>query len=164
MSDPHGDGLVVGGHEVVGDEVVGDEVVDELVRLATVATRSAYAPYSRFQVGAALLTGDGRFHTGANVENRSYPMSICAERTAVVRAVTERTAAPESAAPETVPLEIVAVAVVEGNGGPCAPCGGCRQVIAEFARPGAILIYRDGSGALRRVPIEEALPDARAFL
>lgn len=131
-----------------------DQIVEELVRLATAATQTAYAPYSNFQVGAALLTGDGQYYTGANVENRSYPMSICAERTAIVKAVTE--SAPG--------LEIVAVAVAEGNGGPCAPCGGCRQMISEFARRGAVLIYRDASGRFRHVTMEEALPDAHAFL
>jgi cytidine deaminase len=131
-----------------------DEIVEELVRRATAATQTAYAPYSKFQVGAALLTGDGRYYAGANVENRSYPMSICAERAAVAKAVTE--SAPG--------LEIVAVAVAEGSGGPCAPCGGCRQVISEFARRGAVLIYRDASGQFKRVTVEEALPDARAFL
>nr|WP_198152805.1 cytidine deaminase [Pseudofrankia sp. DC12] len=133
---------------------IDDQTVEELVRLATAATQFAYAPYSEFQVGAALLTGDGRYYSGANVENRSYPMSICAERAAIAKAVTEDAAA----------LEIVAVAVVEGGGGPCAPCGGCRQVISEFARPGALLVYRDGSGQFKRVTVEEALPDARAFL
>lgn len=133
---------------------IDDHVVDELVRLATQATRAAYAPYSRFHVGAALLTADGRFFSGANVENRSYPMSTCAERTAVVKAVTEGGGS----------LEIVAVAVAEGGGGPCAPCGGCRQVLAEFARPDTMLIYRDATGAFRRTTLDEALPDGRAFL
>ncbi|MDT3443376.1 MULTISPECIES: cytidine deaminase [unclassified Pseudofrankia] len=139
---------------MVSNARVTDQIVNELVRMATEATEFAYAPYSNFQVGAALLTGDGRFCSGANVENRSYPMSICAERAAIVKAVTD----------SREDLEIVAVAVAESNGGPCAPCGGCRQVISEFARTGALLIYRDALGVFKRVPIEEALPDARAFL
>ncbi|WP_198536220.1 MULTISPECIES: cytidine deaminase [Pseudofrankia] len=139
---------------VVSSTQIDENIVDELVRLATEATEFAYAPYSMFCVGAALVTGDGRFYSGANVENRSYPMSICAERAAVVKAVTaSRTT-----------LEIAAVAVVEKKEGPCAPCGGCRQVLSEFARAGALLIYRDAHGVFKRVTIEEALPDARAFL
>ncbi|ONH31428.1 cytidine deaminase [Pseudofrankia asymbiotica] len=139
---------------MVSSAYVTEQIVQELKRLATEATEFAYAPYSNFQVGAALLTGDGRFYSGANVENRSYPMSLCAERAAIAKAVTESRA----------DLEIVAVAVAESNRGPCAPCGGCRQVISEFARVGALLIYRDALGAFKQVPIEEALPDARAFL
>jgi cytidine deaminase len=135
-------------------EPLDDQVIDELVRLATAATEFAYAPYSRFQVGAALLSAAGRHYSGANVENRSYPMSICAERAAVARAVTEGSAA----------LELVAIAVVERGGGPCAPCGGCRQVISEFALPGALLVYRDARGGFKRVTVDEALPDAQAFL
>ncbi|WP_198543068.1 cytidine deaminase [Pseudofrankia sp. BMG5.36] len=133
---------------------IGDRDVDELIRLATEATEFAYAPYSRFRVGAALMTGGGQFYSGANVENRSYPLSICAERAAVTKAVNERRA----------DLEIIAIAVAESKGGPCAPCGGCRQVISEFARAGAILIYKDGRGIFKRVAIEEALPEALAFL
>lgn len=136
-----------------GEQIDG-HVADALVRQATEAAQLAYAPYSRFHVGAALLTADGQVHTGANVENRSYSMSICAERTAVVKAVTA----------SATPLEIVAVAVVESGGGPCAPCGGCRQIIAEFAGPDTLLIYRDARGTFKRATITEALPDARAFL
>ena len=95
------------------------EEVEDLVAAAREARKRAYAPYSRFQVGAALLAG-GRVFTGVNIENASYPLSVCAERNAVAAAVT---------AGET---EIAAVAVVAGDTDPTPPCGGCRQVLHEF--------------------------------
>ncbi len=91
----------------------------QLIALAREARRHAYAPYSGYAVGAAVLTDDGRVFGGCNVENASYGLSNCAERTAVFRAVAEGARA------------IVAVAVVTPDGG--TPCGACRQVLAEFA-------------------------------
>lgn len=91
-----------------------------LVQLAWEARTRAYAPYSRFPVGAALLTADGRTFLGCNVENASYGLSCCAERTAVFKAVSEGA------------RELVAIAVVADTRGPVAPCGACRQVLAEF--------------------------------
>jgi cytidine deaminase len=93
---------------------------NELIEQATMARDQAYAPYSKFTVGAALRTKSGRIFTGCNVENVSLGLTICAERTAVVSAV----AAGER--------EFVSVAVVTGFGEPVFPCGACRQVLAEF--------------------------------
>ena len=90
----------------------------ELVRLARAARLQAYAPYSQYAVGAALLCASGRIYTGCNVENVSYGLTICAERTAVVKAVSEGD------------RDCVAIAVVTENG--ASPCGACRQMLSEF--------------------------------
>ena len=98
-----------------------------LVEAAEDARMGAYAPYSRFLVGAALLTKSGKIYTGCNIENASYPAGICAERTAIFKAVSEGE------------REFEALALVGGRAGEvapfCAPCGICRQVIAEFCPP-----------------------------
>jgi cytidine deaminase len=98
---------------------------EELVAAACAVRIHAYAPYSNYRVGAAILLPDGRILTGVNVENASYGLTICAERTAVFRAVTEGV------------REITAVAVCTDNLG--SPCGACRQVLVEFA--GDIPVY-----------------------
>ena len=98
----------------------------ELIALATQARKQAYAPYSHYKVGAALWTASGQVYTGCNVENASYGLTICAERTAAVKAVSsgER--------------DFVAIAVVTADGG--TPCGACRQVLAEFAEGLPVLL------------------------
>ncbi len=99
---------------------------EALVNAAREARQRAYAPYSKYRVGAALLTADGTIYTGCNVENASYPASICAERVAITKAVSEgRT-------------EFVAIAVVTRNAG--TPCGICRQVMSEFAPDMRVII------------------------
>lgn len=99
----------------------------ELMKAAVAARENAYAPYSDFRVGAALLCKDGRVFTGCNIENASYTPTNCAERTAFFKAVSEGA------------REFVAIAVVGGKRGTlaevCAPCGVCRQVMAEFCAP-----------------------------
>jgi cytidine deaminase len=121
---------------------------DELVALAAQARRHAYAPYSHFAVGAALLAKSGRVYTGANVENASYGLSVCAERVAVWKAV----AAGERA--------FTTIAVVTENG--VSPCGACRQVLAEFASdPQSLrLIVADAPGHRRTYTLAELLPEA----
>ncbi len=104
-----------------------------LIVLANEARRRAYAPYSHYQVGAALRTKSGRLYTGCNVENAAYPQSMCAERVAIYKAVSEG---------ETT---FDVIAVVTTNGG--SPCGGCRQVLAEFGLETIVLIA-DGEGHL----------------
>ena len=116
----------------------------ELVALAAAARAKAYAPYSRYTVGAALLTASGRVHTGCNVENASYGLTICAERTAAVKAVSEGD------------HEFVAIAVVTENGG--TPCGACRQVLAEFG-PDMRVLVADKEGHYRAYQLSELLPD-----
>ncbi len=121
----------------------------ELRVLAEDAAKRAYAPYSHFQVGAALRFDDGRTVTGCNVENLSYGLTSCAERNAVFRAVSER--GPGA--------KIVAMAVTNTKGTMCAPCGACRQVLHEFAAADAVITYRMDEGWATR-PFRELLPDA----
>ncbi|TMQ48363.1 MAG: cytidine deaminase [Candidatus Eisenbacteria bacterium] len=99
------------------------------------ARAQAYAPYSKFKVGAALLTRGGRIVHGCNVENASFGLSICAERNAVWKAVSEGE------------RDFVAVAVTAGRAGGASPCGACRQVLHEFA-PGLVVYWRDGEGRI----------------
>src|SRR5579875_177560 len=108
----------------------------ELQRAAGEAATLAYAPYSKFYVGAALLFDDGRMFTGCNVENVSYGLSSCAERNALFRAISERGAGNR----------IVAVAVANGNGVASTPCGACRQVLSEFVTPDAVISFPGESG------------------
>ena len=121
---------------------------DELVRLALDARERAWAPYSKFRVGAALRTADGRVFTGANVENASYGLSICAERTAVATAVAAGA------------REIVEIAIAAPVTPPAAPCGMCRQTLAEFSRELPITLVND-LGERISTSLEELLP--RAF-
>ena len=116
---------------------------EELVAQAVRAREHAYAPYSGYKVGAALLGKSGRVYTGCNVENAVYPLCTCAERTAVVKAVSEG----ES--------EFVALAVVTRNGG--TPCGSCRQTLREFGEDIVVLIA-DTTEAYRETTVAELLP------
>jgi len=109
----------------------------ELMGEAERARTEAYAPYSRFRVGAALLLSDGRVVRGCNVENASFGLSICAQRNAVWKAVSEGV------------REFVAVAVTAGRAGDASPCGACRQVLHEFA-PGLTVYWRDARGRIVR--------------
>lgn len=121
---------------------------DRLLKLAREAQRNAYAPYSKFQVGAAVLLEDGEVHTGCNVENASYGLTNCAERTAIFSAVAKLGGAN---------VKIVAVAVVNSEDAPCSPCGACRQVIAEFG-PQSVLWYQGRDGIVEST-MERLLPD-----
>jgi cytidine deaminase len=117
-----------------------------LIDLANEARRRAYVPYSNYPVGAALRTKSGRLYTGVNIENAAYPHTMCAERVAMFKAVSEG---------ET---EFEVIAVVTNNGG--SPCGGCRQVMAEFGLDTLVLIA-DGEGKLQKVlTVSELLPEA----
>lgn len=119
----------------------------ELLERAAGARLRAYAPYSRFQVGAALLTAGGRVVEGCNVENASYGLTNCAERTAVYRAVAEGE------------REFAAIAVVADTPGPASPCGACRQVLAEF-NPQMKVILANLRGEVRVTTVAELLPGA----
>ncbi len=118
-----------------------------LVRKAIDASRRAYAPYSKFKVGAALLAEDGRVFTGCNVENASYGLTNCAERTAVFKAVSEGA------------TRFAAIAIAGGVGDVAMPCGACRQVLAEFCPPDAPVrcVSLDGS-IVKDFTVGELLP------
>jgi len=118
-----------------------------LLRAASRARAKAYAPYSGFQVGAAVLAG-GRVFAAGNVENSAYPLSVCAERNAVAMAV----AAGHR--------RIDAVAVVAGEDQPAAPCGGCRQVLAEFCAPRTPVVYAASGGRSVTTNVGALLPVA----
>lgn len=106
----------------------------ELITKAKQAMTYAYAPYSHFQVGAALLAKDGRVFTGCNVENATYGATICAERTAVTKAVSEGVQAFEK------------IAIVASSGDYAAPCGICRQILFEFMPEGEVVLWSEDAG------------------
>lgn len=126
--------------------VLNEPEAQALVELANEARRRAYVPYSNYPVGAALRTKSGRIFTGVNVENAAYPTTMCAERIAIFKAVSEGERAFE------------VIAVVTPNGG--SPCGGCRQVMAEFGLDTIVLIG-DGEGRLlQQTTVRDLLPGA----
>ena len=122
-----------------------DSDLEKVMDAAREASRNAYAPYSNFHVGAAILTEGGALHAGCNVENASYGLAICAERNA---AATMALADPED-------REIRLVAVFSPDASPCFPCGACRQVLHEFGCKEVVVEEESG---LRRYPFEEMLP------
>jgi cytidine deaminase len=125
------------------------DVLERMLAAAREIRAKAYAPYSGFHVGAALLAGDEIFGA-VNVENASYPVSVCAERNAVAMAVAAGAASG-----------IRAVAVVTDADDPTPPCGGCRQVLFEFGGPGLAVIAESADGSVRRSwSLEQLLPDA----
>ena len=120
------------------------DVKQELIEAAMQARQWAYAPYSNYPVGAALLSTSGRIYDGVNVENAAYPTGICAERVAIFKAVSEGE------------QEFEAMAVVTANGG--TPCGSCRQVMAEFGLDIKVYIA-DGDGNIKQeTSVRELLP------
>jgi cytidine deaminase len=119
----------------------------KLLRSAKKAMQNAYAPYSRFRVGAAILLSNGQIFSGCNVENASYGMTNCAERTAIFAAVAKL--GPK--------IEIRAVFVVNDQEVPCSPCGACRQVIYEFG--GDATIFFQGKKGPKHSHITELLPE-----
>ena len=125
---------------------INDKKRQELIHEANRVRARAYAPYSNYQVGAALLTKKGQIFTGVNVENAAYPDSICAERSAVFSAVSagER--------------EFEAIAVATRNGG--APCGSCRQVLSEFGLDIEVLLADEGENLLQQSTVRDLLPGA----
>ena len=118
--------------------------IQKLMDCAKKARENAYSPYSHFAVGAALLCEDGTLYEGCNIENASYGLTNCAERTAIFKAVSEGH------------IKFKALAVVADTEGPCAPCGACRQVMAEFKIP--LIIMGNLMGNIKIVTIEELLP------
>ena len=126
----------------------------ELIEKAKQAMEKAYAPYSGFQVGAALLCADGSIYTGCNIENASFSPTICAERTAFAKAVSEGK------------RDFTAIAVCGGKGGVitglCTPCGVCRQVMAEFCKEDFQVILVKPNGYEQRT-LSQLLPDSFAL-
>lgn len=118
----------------------------ELMQAAEDMCLRAYAPYSHFNVGAALLTSDGRIFTGCNVENSSYGATICAERTAAVKAVSEGAE------------KFSAIAVASSGGGLTYPCGICRQFLSEFAAEDLRVILKDENGHIVTYDLKELMP------
>jgi cytidine deaminase len=131
----------------MNDQYAIEPALKSLLEFARQAALHSYSPYSHFKVGAALKLTNGEIVTGANVENVSYGLTLCAERSAVVRAVAQF--GPE--------IRIEAVAVANLNDGASPPCGACRQVLAEFILPDAPVIFTAADG-LRTMPFSELLP------
>ncbi|WP_371370657.1 cytidine deaminase [Sporomusa aerivorans] len=118
--------------------------MEDLAAAALKAREHAYVPYSKFKVGAAVKGKSGKIYTGCNIENASYGLSNCAERTAIFKAVSEGE------------QELLAIAIVADTAGPVSPCGACRQVMAEFGINEISLLNMDGD--LRTTTIDELLP------
>ena len=121
-----------------------EQEIQKLIDRAIVAREKTYSPYSHFGVGAALLCEDGAIYEGCNIENASYGLTNCAERTAIFKAVSEWH------------TKFKALAVVADTEGPCAPCGACRQVMGEFNIP--IIIMGNLKGDIEVVSTEALLP------
>ena len=126
---------------------------ERLGRLALEARKNAYAPYSHFAVGAALLTKNGKVYTGCNIENAAFSPTSCGERTAFFKAVSEGE------------REFLAIAVAGGRTGenpenPCPPCGVCRQVMREFCGPSFRVLLVKGTGERREFTLAELLPES----
>jgi cytidine deaminase len=124
--------------------LINAEALHRLLEKAIEASERAYAPYSEYKVGAALLAADGRIFTGCNVENAAYPATICAERTAVVKAVSEGV------------MSFLAILVVTADGG--APCGECRQVLHEFNPSLLVFVARADGTILSEQRLDQLLP------
>jgi cytidine deaminase len=131
-------------------EELSGKQIEALWTAAQRASERAYAPFSNFYVGAAILTRRGEIFTGCNVENSSFGLTNCAERTAIFTAVAAGALSAEH--------DLVAVAVVNRQGAACTPCGACRQVIFEFG-PEAVVIYRAPSGEIVHTKARDLLPD-----
>ena len=119
---------------------------NELIEIARQYRENAYTPYSHFKVGAAVLTASGKVYGGCNIENSSYGLTNCAERTAIFKAVSEGE------------REFAALAVIADTDGPCSPCGACRQVIADFRIPRIIMANLKGD--VKTMTLGELLPFA----
>ena len=126
--------------------MLNQEMREKLIRSAMEVRKKAYAPYSNYPVGAALLAESGRIYKGVNVENAAYPTSICAERVAVFKAVSEGE------------RQFKAIAVVTANGG--TPCGSCRQVLSEFGLDIQVIIADDKGRLVSEMSLAELLPGA----
>lgn len=125
---------------------MNDELKQKLVDQAVSARQWAYVPYSNYAVGAALLTASGRIYDGVNIENAAYPVTVCAERVAVFKAVSEGE------------RQFEAIAVVTSNGG--TPCGSCRQVLSEFGLDTLVIIADETGAVHQELTVGQLLPGA----
>lgn len=125
---------------------MNDDLRQTLLQRALAVRQWAYAPYSHYHVGSALLAASGKIYDGVNVENAAYGSSICSERTALVKAVSEGERAFE------------AIAIVTDNGG--APCGACRQMLAEFGLDLIVILLNKDGDVVGETTLRELLPDA----
>lgn len=121
-----------------------------LIEQSKLAREKAYVPYSKFPVGAALLGENGQIYHGCNIENVSYSMTNCAERTAFFKAVSEGV------------HNFKAIAIVANTDGPCSPCGACRQVMSEFCSADMPVIMTNLKGDIKQTTVGELLPGAFA--
>jgi cytidine deaminase len=135
-------------NEIDGPAEIEDATLEEMLRAARAIMPRAYVPYSGFHVGAALLNEDDTIRAGVNVENASYPLSVCAERNAVASMV---------GAGQT---KILAVAVATNAAHPTPPCGGCRQVLWEFGVADTPVVAEGAEGVRARWRLGDLLPDA----
>lgn len=124
---------------------------EQLMARAKEALAHAYAPYSHFTVGAALLCADGTVYTGCNIENSAFSPTVCAERVAIFKAVSDGKRA------------FTAIAVVNGGGTPCSPCGVCRQVMAEFCAPDFVIVLESENHTPQAFSLSELLPHSFAL-
>ncbi|ATP39471.1 cytidine deaminase [Solibacillus sp. R5-41] len=122
--------------------------MDQLIAQSKVAREKAYVPYSKFKVGAALLTEDGTVYHGCNIENASYSMTNCAERTAFFKAVSEGM------------TKFTAIAIIADTPGPVSPCGACRQVMAEFCSQTMPVYLTNMNGDVQQTTVGDLLPGA----
>ncbi len=127
---------------------INSEQKDRLIQACLYAQRMAYVPYSQFRVGAAVLAQDGQIYTGCNIENASFGATICAERVAVVKAIS------------TGNRKILALAVVTDADEFARPCGICRQVLAEFAAEDFVTLALKPDGSYEEKSLTDLLPDA----
>lgn len=122
--------------------------MNSLIEQSKIARKTAYVPYSKFAVGAALLTEDGQVYLGCNIENSSYGLTNCAERTAIFKAVSEGI------------TKFKGLAVVADTDRACSPCGACRQVISEFCSPNMPVYLTNLKGDIQQTTVGELLPGA----
>lgn len=123
------------------------EKYEKLIKEAERAKKKAYTPYSKFKVGAAVLCADGKIYTGCNIENASFGLTVCAERVAIFKAISEGS------------TKFEAIAVIGDTEKPCSPCGACRQVMSEFCED-TPLIMANSKGDVKIKKVKELLPEA----
>ncbi|MEI3604766.1 cytidine deaminase [Pseudogracilibacillus sp. SE30717A] len=119
---------------------------NKLILTAKEALENAYVPYSNFKVGAALLTKSGKVYSGCNIENSSFSLACCAERTAIFKAISEGE------------IELISMAVIADTEGPVSPCGACRQVMTEFFTSDAQIYLSDLQGNIMETTVKDLLP------